>query len=132
VEAAFRQARAVTADHLEEEREMLPPFRDGIEADKRNELGMRWLEFHEQHDRAKGLSGQTKPRGLRRRARLHKGDQRGHHFPEGNQASTSLSKALPAARLVQPVQSHAERSGRRRARQDRTALCRSFPCRADA
>ncbi len=39
---------------------MLPPFRDGIGADKRNALGMRWLEFHEQHDRAKGLSGQTK------------------------------------------------------------------------
>jgi len=59
--AAFRQARAVTADHLDEqEREMLPPFRDGIGADKRDALGMRWLEFHEQHDRAKGLSGQTK------------------------------------------------------------------------
>jgi len=59
--AAFRQARAVTADHLDEqEREMLPPFRDGIEADKRTALRMRWLEFHEQHDRAKGLSGQTK------------------------------------------------------------------------
>jgi len=58
---AFRQARAVTADHLdEEEREMLPPFRDGLGADKRHELGMRWLEFHEQHDRAKGLSGQPK------------------------------------------------------------------------
>ncbi len=40
--------------------EMLPPFRDGIGADKRNELGLRWLEFHEQHDRANGLSGQTK------------------------------------------------------------------------
>ncbi len=50
----------MTADHLEEEREMLPPFRDGIGADKRTELGMRWLELHEQHDRAKGLSGQTK------------------------------------------------------------------------
>jgi iron-sulfur cluster repair protein YtfE (RIC family) len=59
--AAFRQAREVTADHLdEEEREMLPAFRDGVGADKRHELGMRWLEFHEQHDRAKGLSGQTK------------------------------------------------------------------------
>jgi len=59
--AAFRQARAVTADHLDEqEREMLPPFRDGIEADKRTALGIRWLELHEQHDRAKGLSGQTK------------------------------------------------------------------------
>jgi len=62
--AAFRHARQVTADHLdEEERDMLPPFRDGVRADKRNELGMRWLEFHEQHDRAKGLSGRTKDPG---------------------------------------------------------------------
>jgi len=59
--AAFRQAREVTADHLdEEERDMLPPFRDGVAAAKRNELGMRWLKFHEEHDRATGLSGQTK------------------------------------------------------------------------
>jgi len=39
---------------------MLPPFRDRIEANKRTALRMRRLEFHEQHDRAKGLSGQTK------------------------------------------------------------------------
>ena len=55
---AFRSAREVTADHLgEEEREMLPPFRESVEPEKRNALGMRWLEFHEEHDRARGLSG---------------------------------------------------------------------------
>lgn len=55
---AFRTAREVTADHLgEEERDILPPFRDGVDSVKRNELGMRWLEFHETHDRADGLSG---------------------------------------------------------------------------
>jgi hypothetical protein len=58
---AFRSAREVTADHLdEEERDMLPPFREGVAAEKRSELGMAWLEFHETHDRAKGLSGEEK------------------------------------------------------------------------
>lgn len=56
--AAFRNAREVTADHLgEEEREMLGPFKDSVDAETRNELGMRWLQFHEEHERAKGLSG---------------------------------------------------------------------------
>ena len=55
---AWRSAREVTADHLgEEEREMLPPFRESVDPEKRNALGMRWLEFHEEHDRARGLSG---------------------------------------------------------------------------
>jgi hypothetical protein len=58
---AFRTAREVTADHLgEEERDMLASFRDSVDADKRNELGMRWLQFHEEHDRAAGLSGDDK------------------------------------------------------------------------
>jgi hypothetical protein len=58
---AFRSAREVTADHLgEEERDMLGPFRDSVDAETRNELGMRWLQFHEEHDRAKGLSGDDK------------------------------------------------------------------------
>ena len=58
---AFRTAREVTAEHLgEEEHDMLASFRDSVDAEKRNELGMRWLEFHEVHDRAKGLSGDTK------------------------------------------------------------------------
>lgn len=58
---AFRSAREVTADHLgEEEREMLGPFRDSVDAGTRNELGMRWLQFHEEHDRAKGLSGEKR------------------------------------------------------------------------
>lgn len=58
---AFRSAREVTADHLgEEEREMLGPFKESVDAETRSELGMRWLQFHEEHDRAKGLSGDDK------------------------------------------------------------------------
>ena len=59
--AAFRQAREVTVDHLgEEERDVLPPFRAEVADDERGELGMRWLAFHEEHERAKGLSGADK------------------------------------------------------------------------
>ena len=58
---ALRAAREVTADHLgEEERDMLPPFRESVPAERRGELGMQWLEFHEEHERAKGLSGADK------------------------------------------------------------------------
>ena len=58
---AFRQAREATVDHLaEEERDVLPPFQDSVSSEKREELGMRWLQFHEQHDGAQGLSGETK------------------------------------------------------------------------
>lgn len=57
----FRTAREVTAEHLdEEERDVLPPFRDSVDQDTRNELGMRWLAFHEEHDRAEGLTGGDK------------------------------------------------------------------------
>ena len=55
---AFRAAREETTEHLEEEeQDVLPPFRDEVDGDKRTELGMKWLEFHEQHERARGLSG---------------------------------------------------------------------------
>ncbi len=56
---AFRAAREETTDHLaEEERDVLPPFAEQVDEEKRNELGMAWLAFHEEHDRAKGLSGE--------------------------------------------------------------------------
>ena len=55
---AFRLAREQTADHLgEEERDVLPPFRESVPQAERNELGMRWLAFHEEHERARGLTG---------------------------------------------------------------------------
>ena len=57
---AFRTAREATVDHLgEEENDVLPPFAEQVDADKRDELGLRWLQFHEQHEDARGLSGET-------------------------------------------------------------------------
>ena len=58
---ALRNAREVNAEHLdEEERDVLPPFADNVDAEHREALGMRWLELHEQHDGARGLSGEQK------------------------------------------------------------------------
>ncbi len=58
---AFRTAREATAEHLEEEEhDVLPPFRESVPEDERSRLGLRWLEYHEQHEDAKGLSGAEK------------------------------------------------------------------------
>lgn len=58
---ALRHAREVNAHHLdEEERELLPDFRERVDEATRSELGLRWLEFHEEHERARGLSGAAK------------------------------------------------------------------------
>ena len=55
---AVHAAREVTAEHLdEEERDILPAFREGVPAQERAALGERWLEFHDRHDGAEGLSG---------------------------------------------------------------------------
>jgi hypothetical protein len=57
---AFRAAREATVDHLaEEETDILPPFQAQVSAEQRNDLGMRWLQFLEEHEGAEGLSGQT-------------------------------------------------------------------------
>ena len=57
---AFRAAREATVDHLaEEEADVLPPFQAQVGAEQRDELGMRWLQFLEQHSGARGLSGDT-------------------------------------------------------------------------
>jgi hypothetical protein len=59
--AAFREAREATVDHLgEEERDVLPPFQSDVPAQEREELGMRWMKFLEEHENAKGLSGEEK------------------------------------------------------------------------
>ena len=56
---AFRTCREATVDHLgEEENDVLPPFAEQVSAERRDELGLRWLEFHEHHEDAEGLSGQ--------------------------------------------------------------------------
>ena len=55
---AFRSAREATVEHLEEEEnDVLPPFKDEVDEAKRTELGMAWLAFHEEHERARGLPG---------------------------------------------------------------------------
>ena len=46
-------------DDSEEENDVLPPFQEQVSAEQRDALGMRWLEFHERHEDAKGLSGDT-------------------------------------------------------------------------
>jgi len=56
---AFRAAREETAEHLEEEEhDVLPPFKDEVDEDKRTELGMKWLAFRDAHEKARGLSGE--------------------------------------------------------------------------
>lgn len=58
---AFRSAREATTEHLgEEETDVLPPFKDSVSAEQRDELGMRWLAFRDEHERAAGLSGEDK------------------------------------------------------------------------
>ncbi len=57
---AFRACREATVEHLaEEENDVLPPFQEQVSAEHRDALGMRWLEFHERHEDAEGLSGET-------------------------------------------------------------------------
>ena len=57
---AFRACREATVEHLaEEENDVLPPFQEQVSAEHRDALGMRWLEFHERHEGAEGLSGDT-------------------------------------------------------------------------
>lgn len=57
--AAVRAARESNGDHMaEEEREFLPDFREAVDAERREELGMSWLAFHDEHEGARGLSGE--------------------------------------------------------------------------
>lgn len=56
---AVRAAQDVNATHVaDEEREFLPDFKAAVPDAQREELGMSWLQFHEEHDRARGLSGE--------------------------------------------------------------------------
>ena len=58
---AFRAAREATVDHLgEEETDVLPPFKDSVSEQEREALGMRWMKFLEDHEGAKGLTGDEK------------------------------------------------------------------------
>ena len=56
---AVRTTREVNGDHMaEEETGFLPDFKQNVDAERREELGMRWLEFHDVHEDAEGLSGE--------------------------------------------------------------------------
>ncbi|SHG34255.1 hemerythrin domain-containing protein [Geodermatophilus nigrescens] len=56
---AVHAARQVNADHMaEEETDFFPPFREAVDDGQREALGMRWLAFHDEHERARGLSGE--------------------------------------------------------------------------
>ncbi|MGY1693920.1 hemerythrin domain-containing protein [Geodermatophilus sp. SYSU D00814] len=56
---AVRTARQVNADHMaEEETDFFPPFKESVDDEQREALGMRWLAFHDEHERAEGLSGE--------------------------------------------------------------------------
>jgi len=56
---AVRNAQQVNEEHLdEEEQDVLPPFRDSVDRQRRQELGEQWVAFHRDHEHAQGLSGQ--------------------------------------------------------------------------
>ena len=56
--AAVQNAREVTTEHLEEEEhDVLPPFQSQVAEEERTELGIQWLAFLEEHEKAQGLSG---------------------------------------------------------------------------
>ena len=55
---AVSTARQVNADHMsEEETDFFPPFKEAVDDEQREALGMRWLAFHDEHEQADGLSG---------------------------------------------------------------------------
>ncbi len=55
---AVRAAQEVNEDHLqEEERDVLPTFRDNVDRARREQLGQQWLAFHSDHEQAQGLTG---------------------------------------------------------------------------
>ena len=56
---AVRTTRQVNADHMaEEEVDFFPPFKEAVDDEQREALGLRWLAFHDEHEEADGLSGE--------------------------------------------------------------------------
>ncbi|SDX41661.1 hypothetical protein SAMN05660209_00449 [Geodermatophilus africanus] len=55
----MRTVRQVNADHMgEEETDFFPAFKEAVDDEQREALGMRWLAFHDEHEQADGLSGE--------------------------------------------------------------------------
>ncbi len=87
--AAFREAREATVDHLgEEERDVLPPFQSQVSTERRTDLGMRWMAFHDEHAQAKGLSrDDVDPEGYVEEHDREAGRaEKGHHDREAGRA----------------------------------------------
>jgi hemerythrin-like domain-containing protein len=58
---AVRRCQEANEHHLdEEERDVLPELRSSSEQPTLDELGERWLAFHERHESAEGLTGADK------------------------------------------------------------------------
>jgi hypothetical protein len=58
---AFRAAREATVEHLgEEENDVIPPYKEQVDAGTRTRLGEQWLAFLERHEGARGLPGEDK------------------------------------------------------------------------
>ncbi len=55
---AVRACRKANDDHLaEEERDVIPDFREHSDQDLRDRLGVEWVAFHAEHRGARGVSG---------------------------------------------------------------------------
>ncbi len=58
---AVSAAQEENSEHMEEEEhDMLAAFRDETDLALREEIGLAWLQFHDEHEHAKGLSGNQK------------------------------------------------------------------------
>ncbi|HSP39698.1 MAG TPA: hemerythrin domain-containing protein [Frankiaceae bacterium] len=58
---AVRSCQEANEHHLdEEERDVLPDLKEHADQDALESLGEQWLAFHDEHDRARGLSGKDK------------------------------------------------------------------------
>lgn len=58
---AVRRCQEANEHHLdEEERDVLPDLKSNADQSVLEELGERWLAYHDEHERARGLSGQDK------------------------------------------------------------------------
>ncbi len=54
---AVRTVRQVNADHMSEEMDFFPSFKEAVDDEQRDALETRWLAFHDEHEQADGLSG---------------------------------------------------------------------------
>lgn len=55
---AVMECRKANDEHLaEEERDVIPDFREHSDEDLRSELGVRWAAFHAEHRGGRGISG---------------------------------------------------------------------------